>query len=72
MSSDEPMRGATSSKILSASGSGAERGRGPDDRGQQIDAGVDAPAAALDESVGVGDERAAGGSSTVASMIADG
>src|SRR6185436_19107553 len=38
----------------------AYRRGGADHRGQQIDAGVDAPAAALDEPVGVGDERRTG------------
>ena len=37
----------------------SRRGR-TEDLGQQVDADVDAPAAALDEPVGVGDERRAG------------
>ena len=49
-----------------------QRGRGADHGGQQVDAGVDAPAAALDEPVGVRDERPPAGSSTVASRISDG
>ena len=61
MSSVEPMRGATSSKIRSASGAAASDGADPMHRRQEIDAGVDAPAAALDEAVRVGHQRGARG-----------
>ena len=40
---------------------GCERGGGSDDRREQVDAGVDAPAPALDETVGVGHKRRARG-----------